>query len=91
MKTFFFRIETVRRSSGGYRVFRVYLWEVKRNDIAGAWSEEYSFKDPGQAARELAESLGLFKPGQPTQSGAHRLEYREGFTYCGNARFKELK
>lgn len=88
--TFAYRNEVVGTSRGGYRNKEVVLYRVGRYDIAEVARETYNFKDDGQAARELAESRGLFNAGERTQSGSMRIEYRDGFTYCGNARFKQL-
>lgn len=90
MKTFAFLIEDLRRTNNGYRIKKVTLWRVKGSDIERVGQEEYSFKDDGQAARELAEQLKLFKPGPRTLSGSHRIEHENGFTICGDARFKQL-
>lgn len=89
MKTFAFTNQELTRRNG-YAVKRVTLYRIGRYEIEQVVTEEYSFKDDGQAARELGESKGLFKPGERTLSGSHRIEYVNGFTVCGNARFKQI-
>jgi hypothetical protein len=91
MKTFFYRVETVRNTRNGYRIMRVHLWEVKANDVAGYWTEEFSFLGDFQAAQELAERLKLCKPANRNElNGSAVIRHENGFTFSGNARFKGI-
>lgn len=88
--TFAFRNEVVRNTRSGYQDKRVTLYRITRNDIKEVASEVYNFKDDKQAAVELAAERKLFKPGPRHPSGGHTYEYDKGFTYTGNARFKQI-
>lgn len=84
MKRFVYTVEELR-TRNGYRDKRVTLYRVTRDDVRQVAQEVYQFKSDCQAARELAASRGLFKPG-----AEHPAEYVSGWTVCGNARFKQI-
>lgn len=89
MKTFAYKIEELRRRSG-YSVKRVTLWRISRSDITQVATEEYSFKSDIQAAIELANAKGLFKPAPRHANGSPDYSHEGGFTICGDARFKQI-
>lgn len=90
MKTFIYTIENVGRPRYGYQDKRVTVYRVTRADVKQVATEVYNCKSDGQAARELASTRGLFKPGEPYAFGGMQTRYENGFEICGNARFKKL-
>ena len=88
--SFAYTNSVVGRTGNGYQNKRVTLYRITRNDIKQVGSEVYNFKSDWQAAIELAAERGLFKPGPKTETGGPRIEFREGWMYTGNARFKQI-